>query len=252
MIKNKELMAELPEQGSLGSGKCGLSQPIMSVPAGQATDNPESKTSLDPFVAENVCQHHDADGTNTAVHLTPRMSAVSWPMDKDTRNSTERGYLLLGSKRSADSLCKASLKDFVILQSANALNTLQRSADFNKWPLEYDTSEMGGCCRCHVILGGHVLSDAVGENKSAAKTAAAEQAVKYLSSICSISELLSVSTQKLGDTELDDTLKHSEVCQHCMVFLLSRYLVVKTHPNVIQYWRYCPMLFLCLNLVSFN
>jgi len=159
-----------------------------------------------------LSQEHDAGGINTAVHSA---SAVS---KKFPTQSTEGSYMQSGSKRSLDSLHKASLKDFVILQPAttdtNPVSILQQSADFNKWPLEYDVSELGTRCRCRVTLGGQVLSDAVSESKSTAKTAAAEQALKQLATTS-----CTVCVKKLGEDELEDTLKRSEV-RKCCAFLL--------------------------------
>jgi len=164
-------------------------------------------TSHDQFVRGNFAPEQHGTNNRNTVHLPPKISAINWPVDRDPRHSTECVYIQSGRKRPSDSLRKASLKDFVILQSANAANVLQQSADFNKWQLEYDISEMDGRCRCRVILGGYVLSDAIGENKSAAKTVAADQAMKSLSSTC-----CTVVIKKLEDIELDDTLKRSEVC----------------------------------------
>jgi len=180
---------------------------LVSEDAKPGVSNLQLVTSHYPFVRENSApQQHVADSTNTAVLLPPRMSAVKQLMDMAPAHFTERSHVQSGCKRSSDSLCRASLKNFVILQSANAVNVIQQSANFNKWPFEYDTSEMAGCCRCRVILGGHVLSDAVGENKSAAKTAAAEQALKQLESTC-----CTVVIKKVEDIEPDDTLTRSEV-----------------------------------------
>ena len=177
--------------------------------------------SHDPSFGENLPHQRGAESVSTADHLPPRMAAVSHVMDKNPSLSTQRSCVQSGTKRSSDSLHQASLKDFVILQSANATQVLQQSADFNKWSLEYDMSEMDGQCRCRVILGDHVLSDAVGENKSAAKTAASDQALKELQSIC-----CTVVIKRLGDIEPDDTLKRSEVCS--IVLLWSPYVIGQT------------------------
>jgi len=176
--------------------------------------------SCDPFIAENLPQQQGSESTNTSVHLPPKMSAVSRPVNKDSTHSSQHNYIPTGSKRSSDTLHRAPLKDFVILQSANAQNMLQQSADFNKWPLEYDVSEMSGHCRCRAVLGGHVLSDTIGENKSVAKTAAADRALKQLASTC-----CTVVIKKLEDMEQDDTLKRSQVGQHYVTLAVTTYRV---------------------------
>jgi len=162
-------------------------------------------TSHDPFVGD---QQPDATGRNTAAHLPPRDSVVNLPTDKDQTHYKGGKCVQSGKKRSSDCLYGTSLKDFVILQpntmETNAVNILQQSADFNKWLLEYDVSDMGG--RCRVTLGGHVLSDVTGDSRSTAKMAAAEQALKRLSSTS-----CTVCVKMLTDEELDDTLKRSEV-----------------------------------------
>jgi len=147
--------------------------------------------------------------------LLSRESGINSLMDKGPAHSTDSNGIHSGRKRSSDVLHGGSLKDFVILRpnvtEANAVSVLQTSADFNKWSLEYDMSEMsGGFHRCRATLGGHLLSDAVSENKAAAKTTAAEQALKQLASTC-----CTVCVKKLGDEDLDDTLKRSEVDESC-------------------------------------
>jgi len=168
-------------------------------------------TSHDPFVGGNaVPQQRGTNNVNTSAHLLSRYSTISRPTDKDVTLPTDRKCLQSGNKRSSNSLQSTSLKDFVILQpnvtETNAVSILQQSADFNKWPLEYDLSEMSDWSRCRVTLGGHVLGDVTGDSKSAAKTAAAEQALKRLTSTS-----CTVCVKKLRDEELDDTLKRSEV-----------------------------------------
>jgi len=167
-------------------------------------------TSRDPFVGGRpLSQQCGASDINTT-DLPSRESAASRPLERNPTHSRDRNGVQSGSKRSASSLHGTSLKDFVILQpnitETNAVNILHQSAEFNKWPLEYDVSETSGRCRCRVMLGGHLLGDVVGESKSAAKTAAAEQVLKRLASTS-----YTVCVKKLGDEELDDTLKRNEV-----------------------------------------
>jgi len=147
---------------------------------------------------------------NTTVCLASRESAINRPVNTVATHSTDRSGAQAGNKRSSNSLLGASLKDFVILQPSttdtNTVNILRQSADFNKWPLDYDVTEMGSRYRCRVTLAGHELSDVVADSKSAVKTTAAEQALKQLASTS-----CTVCIKKLGDEELDDTLKRSEV-----------------------------------------
>jgi len=168
-----------------------------------------------------VPNQHAADSTNTAVRLPSRESATNRPTATNPKQSAQRNGTEMGNKRSSNSLLGASLNDFVILQPSttdtNAVSILRQSADFNKWQLEYDVMEMGGRCRCRVTLSGHDLSDVIAEGKSAAKTAAAEQALKRLASTC-----CTVCVKKLADEDLDDTLKRSEVGETCACGLFSR------------------------------
>jgi len=170
----------------------------------------------DPSVVGKPLPHQcSADSMNAAVQLLSKESVANRLTDTNTKHSAQRNSMPVGNKRSSSSLLGASLKDFVILQPStvdtNAVSILRQSADFNKWSLEYDVTEMGGRCRCRVTLAGHELSDVVADSKSAAKTVAAEQALKLLSSTC-----CTVCIKKLGDEELDDTLKRSEVGKSCM------------------------------------
>jgi len=175
-------------------------------------------TSCDPFVEGKPFpqQQHGANSLNTTVQLPSRQSTANRPMAQDPTHSKDRNSVQSGNKRSSSSLHGTSLRDFVILQpnttETSALNILQQSAVFNKWQLDYDVSEMSGRCRCRVTLGGHLLGDAAAESKSAAKTAAAEQALKQL-----LPTSCTVCIKKLGDEELDDTLKRNEV-DYCCVF----------------------------------
>jgi len=157
-----------------------------------------------------LLQQHSASSINTTTRLPSQESAITRPTLKDPRRSTDRNNVDTGSKRSSNLLCGRSLKDFVILQPSmtdtNAVNILRQSADFNKWPLEYDVSEMGSRFRCRVMLASHQLSDIVADSKTAVKTAAAEQALKQLASTS-----CTVCIKRLGDEELEDTLKRNEV-----------------------------------------
>ena len=174
-------------------------------------------TSCDPFVSGRPLPQQGGANDMNATELPSRESIVSRPLEKNLTHSRERNGAQSGSKRSASSLHGTSLKDFVILQpnmtETNAVNILHQSAEFNKWPLEYDMSEVGGRCRCRVTLGGHVLGDVIGDGKSAAKTAAAEQILKRLASTS-----CTVCVKKLGDEDLDDTLKRNEVLCCCVLF----------------------------------
>jgi len=174
-------------------------------------------TSQEPFFeGKQLPQQRGANSVSPATNVPPKELASNRQMDK-RHYSTDRSHVPSGSKRSANALHGTLLNDFVILQpnitETNAVSILQQSADFNKWPLEYSVTDVNNRCRCSVTLGGHVLSDVTGESKSTAKIAAAEQALKWLSSIC-----CTVCVKKLGDEELDDTLKRSEVVLCCMSF----------------------------------
>jgi len=179
----------------------------------------------EPFVGRDPdAQREDSVTVNAATPLLPLETAVDQP--KAPSQSAGGIYTPLANKRSAKSLQTASLKDFVVLQPSaltetNAVSILQQSADFNKWLLDYELREMGSRCRCRVTLGGHLLSDVNGETKASAKTSAAQQALKQLSSVC-----CTVCVKQLGDEDLDDTLKRSEVC--CMLGRCCVQLVVST------------------------
>jgi len=168
--------------------------------------------SNDPsVVAKSVPQQLGARCVKTTAHIPSTETSINRPTVKDPTHSIDRNSVRTGNKRSTgDSFLGRSLRDFVILQPSvtdtNAVSILRQSADFNKWPLEYDVTEMDTRCRCSVTLAGHVLSDVVADSKSTVKTAAAEQALKRLSSTC-----CTVCIKKLGEEELDDTLKRSEV-----------------------------------------
>jgi len=189
-----------------------LRQPYLRVTedAKPGVSNLRLVTSRDPFFGGRpIPQQRGANDMNAA-DFASRESAVSRPLEKNPTHSKGRNGVQSGRKRSASSLHGTSLNDFVILQpnvtETNAVNILHQSAEFNKWPLEYDMSETSGQCRCRVTLGGHLLGDVIGESKPAAKTAAAEQVLKHLASTS-----FTVCVKKLGDEELDDTLKRNEV-----------------------------------------
>ena len=97
-----------------------------------------------------------------------------------------------------------SLSDFVILrnhfknESKHIVDILQQSANFNNWPLKFNLVRGEGECRCCLTLGGHTLANAVGQGKNSAKKAAAEQALKQLSSTC-----YSVKVKKFNVAKFD-------------------------------------------------
>jgi len=94
------------------------------------------------------------------------------------------------SQLQIETLPAHNLTDFVILRNCckkrnmASMNILQQSAEFNKWKLLYDLSEVEEGCRCHLTLGSHIVGNAVRRGKASAKTAAADQALKQLTSTC--------------------------------------------------------------------
>ena len=113
-------------------------------------------------------------------------------MDKNLANSADEKELpkLQQHVETVPAHCRL-LSNFVILQnhfkkkkSHTSMLILQQSADFNKWELNYDLTEVEGGRRCRLTLGSHTLGDAVGIGKGTARTAAAEQAMYQLTSMC--------------------------------------------------------------------
>lgn len=189
---------------------------LLRMPCLQVTEDSASNfklvTSRDQFArGKPLPQQCGANSKNTT-GLQSKDSSVSRSVNQDPVHSRDHNQVKLGAKRLSGALCSTSLNDFVLLQpsttEANAVNILQQSADFNKWPLEYSVTDVDGRCRCHVTLGGHTLGDVIGDSKSSAKTAAAEQLLKRLKSTC-----CTVCIKKLGDEDLEDTLKRTEVMQ---------------------------------------
>ena len=84
-----------------------------------------------------------------------------------------------------------SLADFVILRNhfkkvkKRSREVMEQSAAFNQWPLMYNVTEVeGGGYRCRLMLGSHIVADAVASTDKSAKKAAAEQALNRLTSVC--------------------------------------------------------------------
>jgi len=94
------------------------------------------------------------------------------------------------AQQHVDTLLDQGLDNFVILQGhfrkmhKATMNILQQSASFNEWPLSYDLTKVEDGCRCLLTMGGYTLANTVGKGRKSAKKAAAEQALKRLSSVC--------------------------------------------------------------------
>ena len=108
-------------------------------------------------------------------------------MSKESACATENAFC---SQQRVETFPAHSLAKFVILRNhfrkahKATIDILQQSASFNKWPLTYDLTTVQEGLRCVLTLRGHILADVVGEGKKSAKKAAAEQALKKLSSAC--------------------------------------------------------------------